>query len=100
MSQQKALLLPAAGEDYYVGTRDIPKPGKGQVVVKNHAVALNPVDNYIQKYGIFVSPHGFPAVAGSDAAGEIYALGEDVQGWKKGDKVCVSHWKSSSVLGY
>ncbi|VDB95730.1 unnamed protein product [Peniophora sp. CBMAI 1063] len=88
-SQQKALLLPAAGpgKTFEFGTRPIPQPGPGQVLIRNAAVALNPVDWIIRSYGLFVSPYGFPAVVGSDGAGEIAALGPDVQGWKTGETV-------------
>ena len=89
-SQQKALLLPAAGSDksFELGTaREVPQVGPGQVLVRNIAVALNPVDWIIRNYGIFVSPYGWPAVVGNDGAGEIVAISPDVSGWKVGDTV-------------
>ncbi|TFY84007.1 hypothetical protein EWM64_g14 [Hericium alpestre] len=84
-ASQKALLIPSKGANFEIGTRAIPKPGHGQVLVKVHAAALNPVDKYIQKAGVFVDE--FPAVAGNDGAGTIEELGEGVTGVQKGDRV-------------
>ncbi|KZV71134.1 GroES-like protein [Peniophora sp. CONT] len=84
-SQHTALILPAAGAAFEVAKRDTPTPGPGQVLVRNKAVALNPIDNFIQKTGLFTD--GFPAVVGGDGAGEVAALGAGVKGWSVGDKV-------------
>ncbi|VDC00280.1 unnamed protein product [Peniophora sp. CBMAI 1063] len=86
-AQHTALIIPATGADFQLTQRATPKPGPGQVLVRNEMVALNPVDYVIQ------GPYGprlwkdFPAVVGSDGAGKIAELGEGVTGWKVGDKV-------------
>ncbi|KAJ7675277.1 chaperonin 10-like protein [Mycena rosella] len=82
---QKALLIESKQGPFVLGTRPIPTPGAGEVVVKVHAAGLNPVDWKIQAYGIFVED--FPAVVGSDVAGEIEAVGQGVEGFQKGDRV-------------
>ena len=87
MSQQKALLIEKKNGPFVVGTRAVPTPGAGDLLVKVHAAGLNPVDWKIQVYGIFVET--FPAVLGTDGAGEVVEVGEGVEGWSKGDKVCV-----------
>ena len=48
--EQNALLLTAIGSHMTVGKRPVPKPGAGQVVVRNIAVALNSVDAYVGSY--------------------------------------------------
>ncbi|KAF8988415.1 hypothetical protein BDQ17DRAFT_1547847 [Cyathus striatus] len=83
--QQKALLLPAKFGDFVVETIDVPKPGPGDVLIKIYTTALNPMDWKIQKFGIFYER--FPAILGTDIAGEIEELGEGVSSLKKGDKV-------------
>jgi len=62
----------------------MPKAGKDQVVIKNHAVAVNPVDWKIQDYDFFVK---YPTVLGTDVAGEVHEVGEGVTHVKKGDRV-------------
>ena len=42
----------------------------------------------IHKLGLFLQ--NFPAVIGADSSGEIEEVGEDVVGFKKGDRVFVS----------
>lgn len=68
-----------------VGPADIPVPGDEDIVVKNHAIAINPVDWKIQDYGIFVQT--WPFVLGTDVAGEVHEVGKNVTKFKKGDRV-------------
>lgn len=62
-----------------------PTPGPGQVVIRIHAIGVNPVETYIRS-GIY-GARTFPLVLGSDAAGEIESVGEGVTAWKPGDRV-------------
>ncbi|KAG8691261.1 hypothetical protein FRC12_021905 [Ceratobasidium sp. 428] len=84
-STQKACIIPAPGADIVLQDRPIPAPAPGQVLVKNTAVALNPVDNQHLHYPVLIS--GYPAVLGCDAAGIVEAIGEGVSNVKKGDRV-------------
>ena len=83
--KQKALLLDKKHGDFVLGENDIPTPGPGDVLIKIKATSLNPVDWKIQKYGIFVEE--YPAVLGTDIAGDVEEVGEGVTEFKKGDKV-------------
>ncbi|KAG6917715.1 hypothetical protein DXG01_001366 [Tephrocybe rancida] len=82
---QKALLLESKQGNFVVGSRSIPVPGSGQLLVKVLAAGLNPLDWKIQKYGVLVN--NYPAVLGSDIAGEVEAIGEGVTAFSKGDRV-------------
>jgi NADPH:quinone reductase-like Zn-dependent oxidoreductase len=84
--QQKALILLSkdAGK-LTLSSRPIPTPGPGEILIKNMAVALNPIDAFIEKLGIIVQD--FPAVLGCDGAGVIEQVGEGVTGWSVGDRV-------------
>ena len=61
----------------------IPAVGPGQVLVKVHAVGLNPVDYKLAEGG---DPDwSFPHTLGLDVAGEIAAIGPDVsEDWHLG----------------
>ncbi|TFK71494.1 GroES-like protein [Pluteus cervinus] len=85
MSTQKAVYLQAAKGDVAVGDAPVYKPGAGELLVRLHATALNPVDWKIQRYDIFVK--SYPTVLGTDGAGEVVEIGEGVTGFEKGDKV-------------
>ncbi|MFB2583343.1 zinc-binding alcohol dehydrogenase family protein [Herbiconiux liukaitaii] len=63
-------------------------PGPGQVVVRNHAVAINPLDWIIQVEGnLLYGWLKYPAVLGTDVAGEVVELGEGVTRFSVGDRV-------------
>lgn len=87
MSTSRALFLKEKFGAFELGTKPLPTPGPGEVLVKEISVGLNPVDWKIQDYGIF--PFQYPTILGSDAAGEVEAVGEGVTQFKKGDKVYV-----------
>ena len=87
MSTSRALFLTKKIGAFAVGTKALPTPGPGEILVKEAAIGLNPLDWKIQAYGLFVTD--FPAILGSDAAGEVAAVGEGVTQFKKGDKVYV-----------
>jgi len=62
----------------------IPEPGKGEVLMKIHAVALNYRDVALVNGNYPSIPDVVPC---SDGAGEVISVGEGVTKWKKGDRV-------------
>lgn len=56
--------------------RPRPKPGKGEALVRNHAIGLNPVDWKFIEWGH--SAWEWPHIPGVDGAGEVEELGEGV----------------------
>lgn len=63
-------------------------PKANQIVVKNRAVAVNPLDWIIQIAGTTVYPWiKYPFVLGTDSAGEVVEIGKDVTRFKVGDRV-------------
>jgi NADPH2:quinone reductase len=65
-----------------------PEPGAGQVLVRNHAVGVNPVDTYLRSNTDNRGPK-LPYTPGSDAAGVVEAVGAGVTAVKAGDRVYV-----------
>lgn len=66
-----------------------PQAGQGQVVVRAHAVGINPVDTYIRSGMHAVKPQ-LPYTPGMDAAGIVEAVGEGVRRVHVGDRVYVA----------
>ncbi len=63
-------------------------PRKNEIVVKNHAVAINPIDWILQVIGYFLFPWiKYPFVLGSDLAGEVVEVGTGVTRFRVGDRV-------------
>ncbi|KAL0577175.1 hypothetical protein V5O48_004814 [Marasmius crinis-equi] len=85
MSSQKALHL-TKGSPFVLAERDIPAPAKGELLVKVHAAALNPVDWKVQAGYIGQLSEKNPVIIGADAAGEVVRVGEDVD-FSVGDRV-------------
>src|SRR3989475_12540819 len=65
-----------------------PQPGPGQVLVRNHAVGVNPVDTYLRSNTDNRGPK-LPYTPGGDTGGVVEAVGAGVTSVKPGDRVYV-----------
>lgn len=65
---------------------DMPSLGAGQVLVRQIASSVNPVDTKLRAAGPPIAPE-LPGVLGCDVAGVVEAVGEGVTRLKKGDAV-------------
>ncbi|WP_022670748.1 NAD(P)H-quinone oxidoreductase [Hippea alviniae] len=63
-----------------------PKPKPNQVLIKVIATSINRPD-LVQREGKYPPPPGESEILGLEVAGIIEELGEDVKGWKVGDRV-------------
>ena len=69
-----------------------PEPRSGEVLIRVHAVGLNPPDWYLREDYKQLPPEfkpsiSLPVIPGSDVSGVIEAIAEDVQGFAVGDEV-------------
>lgn len=65
----------------------VPKPAAEEVLVKVHAAGLNRGD-VVQRLGKYPPPPGSPDTLGLEVAGEVVAVGDRVERWRPGDRVC------------
>ena len=72
----------------------IPKPGNSEVLIRVHAVGINPVETYIRA-GTYARKPKLPFIPGNDCAGVVEDVGSEVTSFKKGDRV----FTSSSITG-
>jgi NADPH:quinone reductase-like Zn-dependent oxidoreductase len=87
-SQQNALFLESPMGKFALGRNAVPKPGRGQLVIKIKAIGLNPLDYLIQKnekYSTIIKD--YPTIMGADLSGDVAAVGEGVTKFKVGDKM-------------
>ncbi|KAI5209316.1 oxidoreductase-like protein [Aureobasidium subglaciale] len=87
-ANKAAWITEAKATPLKVDTAPMPSAGADEVVIKNKALAVNPVDWKIQDSGMFIQ--NYPNVLGTDVAGEIHEVGSNVKNFKKGDRV-LSH---------
>lgn len=87
------VLRPGPAESIQLGELPDPTPGPGQVLVRVHASAVNPIDTYIRG-GLVAMNLPSPFVPGCDLAGEVEALGPGASRFAPGDPV----WGSNQGL--
>src|SRR6266496_146350 len=63
-----------------------PRPGPGEVLVRIHAIGVNPVETYIRA-GTYARLPALPYTPGNDGAGVVEEIGSDVNEFKPGDRV-------------
>jgi NADPH:quinone reductase len=63
---------------------ELPKPGRGEVRLRQHAVGVNFVDVY-HRNGFYPMP--LPFTPGSEGSGEVIEVGPGVKDFKPGDRV-------------
>jgi NADPH2:quinone reductase len=84
----KAMIITGFGGPEVFELREMakPEPGPGQILVKVHATAVNPVDYKIRRAGAWagIKP---PAIIGYDVSGVVEALGDGVEDFQVGDEV-------------
>lgn len=72
---------------------DKPGPGDGEVLIKIHAAAVNPLDVHLMKGKPYAArlllglTHPRSTRPGRDMAGQVEAVGRSVTQWKPGDEV-------------
>lgn len=93
----KAIRIHEFGEPEVMHLEDVPEltPGPAEVVVRLHAVGVNPVDAYIRS-GVYRPALKLPYTPGLDAAGVISAVGSEVKHRQVGQQVYVA-WSLSGT---
>jgi NADPH:quinone reductase-like Zn-dependent oxidoreductase len=88
MPSNQAAWLPAKCSPLEVKIATYTPPGENEIVVKNGAVAINPLDWFKQDAGdMMFSWIKYPFIIGSDLAGEVVDVGKAVTRFKIGDRV-------------
>ena len=86
--QNSALWLPRRGARFEVGPAPYTHPSPDEVVVRAHAIAVNPIDGAPGwAYRVILPWLTFPAVIGGDLAGAVVEVGANVTRLRPGDRV-------------
>jgi NADPH:quinone reductase len=85
----------------YIANVDVPTASRAQVVVAVRAAGLNPGEAAIREGALAAQfPATFPSGEGSDLAGIVYAVGEGVTDFARGDEVMGWSERRSSHADY
>ena len=97
----KAILVREFGGPEVLKLEDVPtpRPAAGQVLVRIHAVGVNPYDTYMRN-GVYAVKPPLPYTPGSDGAGVVEAVGQGVNQAKPGDRVYVAKTVTGAYAEY
>jgi NADPH:quinone reductase-like Zn-dependent oxidoreductase len=88
MPTNTAAWLTGRYADLTVGPAPYTAPGATDIVIRNRALAVNPLDTIKQSTGDFMYRWlPYPAVLGEDVAGEVVEIGSAVTRFRVGDRV-------------
>jgi NADPH2:quinone reductase len=76
-----------------------PQPAAGQILVRVHAVGVNPYDTYMRS-GTYAIKPPLPYTPGSDGAGTVDTVGSGIAEVKPGDRVYVAKTVTGAYAEY
>lgn len=82
---QAASLVGATVRPFEIKDVPMPVPNDNEIVIRNHAVSINPIDWVVQSLGVIIRE--YPFVLGFDLAGEVLQVGSKVTKFAIGDRV-------------
>ena len=84
----KAIVLDSFGGPEVMRYTDVPdpQPGPNQILIRVAATSINRPD-LVQREGNYRPPPGDSEILGLEVAGTVEKLGEEVNGWRTGDRV-------------
>lgn len=78
---------PGPPDGLQIGTRPVPAPGAGEVLIRVAAAGVNRADT-MQRKGNYPPPPGASDILGLEVSGTVAAVGECVSDLVAGDEVC------------
>ena len=78
---------PGPPEGLRIGTRPVPAPGAGEVLIRIEAAGVNRADT-MQRRGNYPPPPGASDILGLEVAGTVATVGHGVSDLAVGDEVC------------
>jgi putative PIG3 family NAD(P)H quinone oxidoreductase len=83
----KAIIIERPGDETVLKSGEVaePKPGPTDLLINVSCAALNRAD-IMQREGFYPPPPGASPILGLECAGEVAAVGAEVEGWRVGDR--------------
>lgn len=83
----KAAIYPGVGKPIVIETLPDPRPGPGEILIRVHRCGICGTDLTMTKGGVW--DYGPNAQFGHEYAGDIIEVGDNVEGWKVGERIAV-----------
>jgi len=87
-------------EVLHTETLPVPEPGRSQVLIRLDAAGIGVWDPEVRAGEIEAGRPGFPRVIGNDGAGEIVAVGGEVERFQVGDRVYAYSFEGGCYAEY
>ncbi len=96
----QAIVVTKFGDENVLRLEEVPNPvpQAGEVSVHMYAIGVNPVETYIRA-GKYANLPKLPYIPGTDGAGVVEAVGENVQNVAAGDRVYIAASKAKRNTG-
>ncbi|KAH9218299.1 zinc-binding oxidoreductase CipB [Leptodontidium sp. 2 PMI_412] len=78
-------LMEAKAIPFTIKVTPLTSPGLDQILIKNHAIAINPIDGKLQYFAVY--PLTYPTILDQDVASEVISVGPGVTRSKPRDRV-------------
>jgi tumor protein p53-inducible protein 3 len=84
----KAIVFDHPGDESVLKIEEVPepKPGPTELLIEVHCAGVNRAD-LVQRQGNYPPPPGASPILGLECAGVVCAIGNEVTGWRLGDRV-------------
>ncbi|KAJ4295260.1 hypothetical protein N0V90_007271 [Kalmusia sp. IMI 367209] len=83
--ENKAAFLLSPNTPLSVQDAPLPVPDAHEILIRNHAIAVNPIDYKQQDTGVLIQ--NWPYILGQDIAGTVVEVGSAVTHLEKGDRI-------------
>jgi alcohol dehydrogenase len=96
MTEMRAIVIPEPGGRFRIESRELPQPARKEVRVRVQACGVCHSDAIVVQGAM--PGLAYPRIPGHEVIGTIDAMGEEVQGWRAGERVGVGWF--SGACGY
>lgn len=86
-SQSRHITVNAEDQSLSLVDAEVPTPSDNEVLISVKCAGVNRAD-ILQRKGLYPPPSDASAILGLEVAGTVVAVGEDVQDWRSGDRIC------------
>jgi NADPH2:quinone reductase len=85
--QRRYVAIDPEDNSLHIERDAVPSPAAGELLIRVSAAGINRAD-LLQRRGLYPPPPDASPIMGLEVAGEVLEIGDSVEGWQPGDRVC------------